>query len=241
MCDNIGRKRVSRMLTPSTFIETTVETCGVRLAALWGEPSARSAHPVGVVVFAHGSGSSRLSERNHKVARRLHERGLATVLFDLLTEDEAADRRRVFDIELLTERLVGAVRWCWRDARAARLPVGVFGASTGGGAAIAAAARERMIRAVVSRGGRVDLAGGEIGRVRAPTLLIVGEHDEQILQWNREALGRLRPGLGPERARLEIVSGATHLFEEAGALERVGDLAAGWFERTLAEEAHCVP
>ncbi|MEZ6317130.1 MAG: alpha/beta family hydrolase [Phycisphaerales bacterium] len=229
------------MLTPSTFIETTVETCGVRLPALWGEPAAHFASPTGVVVFAHGSGSGRLSARNHKVARRLHERGFATVLFDLLTEEEGADRHKVFDIPLLAERLVGAVRWCWRDARAARLPVGVFGASTGAGAALVAAARERTIHAVVSRGGRVDLAGDEIDRVRAPTLLIVGERDDQVLRWNQEAFKRLHAGAGPGRARLEIVPGATHLFEEPGALERVGDLAAGWFERTLAEEAHCVP
>lgn len=226
------------MLAPSTFIETTVETCGVRLDALWGEPACE---PAGVIVFAHGSGSSRLSARNRRVARRLHERGFATVLMDLLTDREAAARRRVFDVGLLAERVVGAVRWCWRDARAARLPVGVFGASTGAGAALIAATHERTIRSIVSRGGRVDLAGDELDRVRAPTLLIVGERDREVAALNEAAFARLRVGIGPERAGLEVVPGATHLFEEAGALERVAELAGGWFERTLCEEASCVP
>jgi len=176
----------------------------------------------GLVIFAHGSGSSRLSPRNRQVAQRLADAGLATLLFDLLTADEAVDRANVFDIDLLAGRLVEAIDW----ARARfTLPIGLFGASTGAAAALTAAAlRPDAVAAVVSRGGRPDLAGPVLAEVTAPTLLIVGGNDEPVIglnQWARDRLG------GP--SRLEIVGGATHLFGEPGALEAVSDLARDWF------------
>jgi putative phosphoribosyl transferase len=177
-----------------------------------------------VVVFAHGSGSSRRSPRNVQVAEHLHGAKLGTLLFDLLTDPEAEDRARVFDIELLAHRLEGAVRWVWRWPGLGHRPVGVFGASTGAAAALVVASRVREIAAVVSRGGRPDLAGEALERVTAPTLLIVGGQDHEVLELNRAAQRRLRGD-----AKLEIVPGATHLFEEEGALERVAELAAEWF------------
>jgi len=187
----------------------------------------------GLVLFAHGSGSSRHSPRNRFVARALQAGGLATLLFDLLTaEEEAVDQRTLalrFDIGLLAERLVGATDWLREQATTRALPVGYFGASTGGGAALVAAAeRPEVVGAVVSRGGRPDLAGAALARVRAPTLLIVGGADEQVIALNAAALERLRC-----EKRLEIVPGATHLFEEPGALEAVARLARAWFERHL--------
>jgi len=176
-----------------------------------------------VVVFAHGTGSSRFSARNVAVAEAFHGDGLATLLFDLLTEEEAADRRNVFDIELLSGRLVAAVETVRERSDVGELPISLFGASTGGGAAIAAAAADGRIACVVSRGGRPDLAGRAIETVRAPTLLIVGERDHEVLRLNRETIGRI-----PAEARLEIVPGATHLFEEPGALEQVAVRASGW-------------
>ena len=183
----------------------------------------------GVVLFAHGSGSSRFSPRNRAVARALQRVGLATLLLDLLTpKEDAADQRTAeyrFDIPRLGERLAGAVDWLAADARTAGLPVGCFGASTGAAAALVAAARRPgAVRAVVSRGGRPDLAAEVLAEVRAPTLLIVGERDPAVLELNQEVL----PRLGGE-ARLEVVPGATHLFEEPGALGRVAELAARWF------------
>ena len=179
----------------------------------------------GVVVFAHGSGSSRLSPRNLAVARVLGERGLGTLLFDLLTPDEADDRANVFDIELLAERLSAAAAWLGEREDAGGLRQGLFGASTGAAAALVAAALPgNSIAAVVSRGGRPDLAGQALEAVTAPTLLIVGGHDEAVLELNREAQAHLRC-----LSRLEVVPGATHLFEERGALERVAELAADWF------------
>ncbi len=189
---------------------------------------------VGAVLFAHGSGSSRLSPRNRFVAERLQQRHLATLLLDLLTPDEEAideyTRELRFDISLLAERLIGCADWLAADERTARLPLGTFGASTGAAAAlICAAERPALVRAVVSRGGRPDLAGEEaLGRVQAPTLLIVGEHDEVVLDLNRQAQAHLR-----STTELQIVPGATHLFEEAGTLEVVAELAGGWFERWL--------
>ncbi|GBC86254.1 Putative phosphoribosyl transferase [bacterium HR12] len=186
---------------------------------------------VGMVVFAHGSGSSRLSPRNRQVAERLHEAGLGTLLFDLLTPEEAEDRRKVFDIELLADRLEGAHRWLRRWPQVGALPIGFFGASTGAAAALVAAARlGAEVAAVVSRGGRPDLAGEALPRVTAPTLLIVGGDDVEVLALNRDAERRMRC----ER-RLEVIPGASHLFEEPGALERVADLAAEWFARYLTE------
>lgn len=183
----------------------------------------------GLIVFAHGSGSSRASPRNRRVAESLQSRGLATLLFDLLREDEAQDRRRVFDIALLADRLLQAMTWLRSQAEVAALPIGLFGASTGAAAALVAAAeRPQQVGAVVSRGGRPDLAGAALAQVRAPTLLIVGAHDTEVLALHREAMREMVC-----EKRLEIVPRATHLFEEAGAMERVSALAGDWFVSKL--------
>jgi len=183
----------------------------------------------GVVLFAHGSGSSSRSPRNRHVAGALNEAGLGTLLFDLLTPDEEADRANVFDIELLAGRLLKAGDLVSREPEAAGLPLGYFGASTGAAAALWAAAEPGAeVDAVVSRGGRPDLAGPRLPGVRAATLLIVGGHDEQVLELNRAASERLRC-----ENRLEVVPGATHLFEEPGALESVAALARDWFTTHL--------
>ncbi|GAA4354543.1 hypothetical protein GCM10023165_45840 [Variovorax defluvii] len=183
-----------------------------------------SDRPRGIVVFAHGSGSSRHSRRNRHVAMALQRGGLGTLLFDLLTPQEADDRANVFDILLLAQRVHDALDAL--DALPqARQPIGLFGASTGAAAALVAAARRPdRVQAVVSRGGRPDLAGEALDGVAAPTLLIVGGADTEVLAVNRMAMGRLRC-----QARLEIVPRATHLFEEAGTLEAVAGLARGWF------------
>jgi putative phosphoribosyl transferase len=186
----------------------------------------------GIVLFVHGSGSSRLSPRNQQVAAGLHDAGFATLLLDLLTEQEEFVDNRTrelrFDIDLLGDRLTGAVDWLGTDSRTTTLPVGAFGASTGAAAAlIAAAARPDRVGAVVSRGGRPDLAGDRLSVVRAPTLLVVGSADPQVLRLNEQASRVL------SRCEIAVVSGATHLFEERGALEQVTDLAAGWFRRHL--------
>lgn len=184
----------------------------------------------GVVLFAHGSGSGRFSPRNRFVAQTLQQRGLGTLLLDLLEETEADDRRKVFDIDLLADRLLGAAVWLRRQPAAARLPLGYFGASTGAGAALQAAARQPdAVAAVVSRGGRPDLAAPHLARVAAPTLLIVGSHDEPVIEMNREALAMLTC---PKQ--LIIVPGASHLFEEPGTLEQVAHHAGDWFVRHLA-------
>jgi len=182
--------------------------------------------PKGLVLFAHGSGSSRLSVRNNRVAAELRSAGIGTLLFDLLTDPESASRANVFDIPLLAERLAGATDWA--RAEVPGLPVGYFGASTGAAAALVAAAARGDIGAVVSRGGRPDLAGDALPRVTAPTLLIVGGHDDQVLQLNRLALAQLTC----ER-RLDVVPGATHLFEEPGTLDQVSALAREWFKAHL--------
>lgn len=178
----------------------------------------------GLVLFAHGSGSSRASPRNRMVAGVLQAAGLATLLMDLLTPAEAADRANVFDIELLADRLLEALAWVAAEPRTAALPVGLFGASTGAAAALVAAARASAVRAVVSRGGRPDLAGPALPAVRAPVLLIVGGEDHPVMELNEAAARRLG---GPHR--LVVVPGATHLFEEPGALETVAGLARDWF------------
>jgi putative phosphoribosyl transferase len=178
----------------------------------------------GLVVFAHGSGSSRKSPRNRIVAGVLQEAGLATLLFDLLTPLEALDRRNVFDIDLLARRLLEAIGWAQEEPRVRDVPLGLFGASTGAAAALVAAAAEPAVRAVVSRGGRPDLAGPALTRVGAPTLLIVGGRDHPVVELNEAAARELRC---PHR--LAIVPGATHLFEEPGALEQVAALARDWF------------
>jgi putative phosphoribosyl transferase len=186
-----------------------------------------------IVLFAHGSGSSRHSPRNRYVARLLNEAKLSTLLIDLLTlDEEVIDARTAqlrFDIGLLAERLVAATDWLTQFPDTRQLRIGYFGASTGAAAALAAAAlRTDVVGAVVSRGGRPDLAGAALMRVQAPTLLIVGENDGQVIQLNREALAQLRC-----EKQLMIVPGATHLFEEPGALDVVALLASNWFERHL--------
>jgi dienelactone hydrolase len=188
---------------------------------------------VGVVLFAHGSGSSRFSPRNRFVAEMLQSRGCATLLIDLLTQrEESIDERTAefrFNIPLLATRLVGTIDWLAGHPMTSRLPIGIFGASTGGGAALVAAARRpARVRAVVSRGGRPDLAGDALPGVTAPTLLIVGSYDTEVIRLNREAMARMRTTVV-----LELVPGATHLFEEPGALDQVADLAGGWFLRWL--------
>ncbi|HEY2210192.1 MAG TPA: dienelactone hydrolase family protein [Bradyrhizobium sp.] len=190
-----------------------------------------------VVLFAHGSGSSRHSPRNRYVARVLNEAKLATLLIDLLTlDEEVIDARTAqlrFDIELLAERLVGATDWLVQDPDTKELRIGYFGASTGAAAAlVAAAVRSDLVGAVVSRGGRPDLAGAALMHVRAPTLLIVGGNDTQVIKLNREALAQLRC-----EKQLMIVPGATHLFEERGALDEVARLARDWFRRHLVPAA----
>jgi dienelactone hydrolase len=189
--------------------------------------------PHGVVLFAHGSGSSRFSSRNRFVAEQLQDAGLATLLMDLLTPpEERIDEQTAhlrFDINLLADRLAAAAELLSLDPRTMNLPLGLFGASTGGGAALVAAARRPdLVHAVVSRGGRPDLAGAALPHVKAPTLLIVGGRDEPVIAMNEDALRQLR-----SEAHLEIVPGATHLFEEPGALEKVARLARNFFNRHL--------
>lgn len=218
-------ERMTYVSSPVTEREVTIP------AARHGLPGtlALPAQPAGIVLFAHGSGSSRMSPRNQAVARQLRAAGLGTLLFDLLTEEEAAVRTRVFDIALLTRRLRTATEWLIMQPEARGQLLGYFGASTGAAAALKAAADAGLpVAAVVSRGGRPDLAGDDLPRVAAPTLLIVGSCDEAVLALNRQAFARLRC---PKR--LVVVAGATHLFEEAGTLEEAGRWAAEWFERHL--------
>jgi len=183
----------------------------------------------GVVAFAHGSGSGRFSPRNQFVARVLQEAGLATLLMDLLDEEEAEDRQRVFDISLLAQRLQSAAEWLSGQDATMHLPLGYFGASTGAGAALVAAARDpQRVKAVVSRGGRPDLARDFLLSVQAPTLLIVGGNDDVVIELNEQALRKLQCP-----TQLTIVPGATHLFEEPGTLEEVTRWAKEWFLRYL--------
>jgi putative phosphoribosyl transferase len=188
------------------------------------------APPTGLVLFAHGSGSSRHSPRNTYVASVLHESWLGTLLFDLLTEQEATERVNVFDVGLLAERLLAAVRHVGSLEHTRHLPLGLFGASTGAAAALVAAAVEPRVAAVVSRGGRPDLAGRRLRAVRAPTLLVVGAADTDVLALNNLALRELQC-----EKHLEVVAGATHLFEEPGTLDEAARLAAEWFARHLHE------
>lgn len=202
-----------------------VEVLPRRLPGLLAVPGAAK----GIVIFAHGSGSSRLSPRNMRVAHALNVAGLATLLFDLLLPEEAEDRRNVFDIALLASRLEETLDWIGIEETIAGLSIGLFGASTGAGAALLAAARRPdQVSAVVSRGGRPDLAAGALALVKAPTLLIVGGLDAVVIDLNERAMAELKC----ER-RLEIVPGATHLFEEPGTLDAVISLAAAWFVRFL--------
>ncbi|MFO7757260.1 MAG: alpha/beta fold hydrolase [Roseovarius sp.] len=183
----------------------------------------------GLVVFVHGAGSSHLSTRNNHVAEELAKRGFATLLFDLLTETEANDRANVFDIKLLSRRTLDAIGWIRGRADISALPLGLFGSSTGAAAALVAAAEQpEEVSAVVSRGGRPDLADAELSRVKAPVLLIVGGADHQVLELNRAAAAHLSC---PKS--LKIVPAATHLFEEPGALDQVVELTGDWFETHL--------
>jgi putative phosphoribosyl transferase len=210
-------------------IEVTIKAAGVELPGNLVVP----ARAIGVVVFAHGSGSGRFSPRNQQVAAALNTAGLGTLLFDLLTPDEAQDRANVFDIELLAGRVVTAIRWLRAAREAATLPLGLFGASTGAAAALWAATEPGVdVAAIVSRGGRPDLAAPRLSAVTAPTLLIVGSRDEAVVGMNREAQQALEC-----ETELSLVEGATHLFEEPGALEAVAARAAGWFVRHLREAA----
>jgi putative phosphoribosyl transferase len=208
----------------------TIDAGGVRLAGDLTVPA--DAH--GLVVFAHGSGSSRHSARNRFVADELQEAHLGTLLMDLLTSDEeqidAHTRHLRFDIGLLARRLIGTIRWLDADDQTRELPIGLFGASTGAAAALVAAAHEPgNVGAVVSRGGRPDLADVALPQVHSPTLLIVGSRDEVVIDLNEEAMRQM----GAAEVQLEIVPGATHLFEEPGSLEQVARLAREWFARYL--------
>ena len=193
----------------------------------------RAGDESGLVIFAHGSGSSRFSTRNRAVAEFLEQQGMSTLLLDLLTRDEErVDARTAqyrFDIDLLAERVIDAIDWTAHADELPSLPIGLFGASTGAAAALMASAeRPKQVHAVVSRGGRPDLAGLALSRVQAPTLLVVGGDDAPVIEMNRDAMGQMTADVV-----LEIVPGASHLFEEPGTLERVMDLAAGWFNRFL--------
>jgi dienelactone hydrolase len=222
---------VAHQATTTERRAVAIAADGVRLAGDLTVP----ADARGIVVFAHGSGSGRFSPRNRAVADALVRSGLATLLMDLLTHDEEVvdlrTRHLRFDIGLLARRVVATIDWLASEPNVKDLPVGCFGASTGAAAAlIAAAERPEKVGAVVSRGGRPDLAGEALRRVRAPTLLIVGGNDPDVLRLNQQALALLAG-----KARLEIVPGATHLFEEPGALERVAVLARDWFLQHLGQ------
>ena len=212
-----------------THREVSIGAGGATLAATWSFPS----NPIGTVLFAHGSGSSRHSMRNQFVARTLQEAGLATLLLDLLTPDEEEYDRRTdmlrFDIGFLAQRLESAMQWCVTSDESNHTAIGLFGASTGAAAAIVAAAdHPDQARAVVSRGGRVDMAGSSLPQIQAPTLLIVGGRDSQVLELNLAAAKTLHC-----EHDTVVIAGASHLFEEPGALERVADLARAWFVKHL--------
>lgn len=209
---------------PATEQPVSIEAGTVTLEGILGEVN----DPIGIVVFAHGSGSGRKSPRNHYVARQLQRAGMATLLIDLLTAREDEQYRMRFDINLLQPRLAAACAWVREREGYAGLPIGLFGASTGAAVALrVAAARPDQIAALVSRGGRPDLAGVPVLElVRAPTLLIVGGNDTQVIDLNEAALAEM-----PGEARIDIVPGASHLFEESGALETVAALAVAWFAR----------
>jgi dienelactone hydrolase len=223
---------------PSTFSKATERLVHVAAGSVTLEGNLVLPQEVcGIVLFAHGSGSSRHSPRNRAVAQALQKAGLGTLLIDLLTVEEEAEDATTghlrFDIGFLAERLIGATDWLTSLAETAHLPIGYFGASTGGGAALAAAAeRSARVGAVVSRGGRPDLAGPALPHVRAATLLIVGGRDEPVIEMNQWALARL----GTPQKQMVLVPDATHLFPEPGALEEVARLATDWFLRYLPAE-----
>jgi putative phosphoribosyl transferase len=206
---------------PAEHTSSDILIPGLGLAGMVQMPP----QPKGLVVFAHGSGSSRFSPRNVAVAVALNKAGFGTLLLDLLTEEEEGDRRNVFDISLLADRLIAAVHWIDRNPELSTMPLGLFGASTGAAAALLAAARlGTRVRAVVSRGGRPDLAGSALSSVHSPTLLIVGGDDDEVVELNERALTELKA-----QKALRIVPGATHLFPEPGALEAVSQYATEWF------------
>lgn len=209
--------------------EVLIDAGGVRLGGALALPEGAS----GVVAFAHGSGSSRHSSRNQAVAAHLRTRNLGTLLFDLLTPDEAEDRENVFNVWLLAERLTAATRFLRTATPSAGLPVAYFGASTGAAAALMAAGEDHRIAAVVSRGGRPDLARELLSEVSAPTLLIVGGADAGVIELNQRAFALLRC-----EKRIEIVPGATHLFEEPGRMRIVSELAAEWFAAHIHSAMH---
>jgi len=222
--------RVGDDLDGISVSEVEVESLSISLPGILTLPRE---NPRAVVVFAHGSGSSRLSLRNAYVATVLHGSGFGTLLFDLLTEQEDAVYDNRFDIDLLAERLTAATQWLHEREGLVDLPVGYFGASTGAAAALQASVRRPDVRAVVSRGGRPDLAWDYLDRVEAPTLLVVGGRDDRaVLGFNERALARLNTG-GRKNNELVIVPGATHLFEEPGTLEEVARIATKWFLRFL--------
>ena len=215
-------------MTPRHEQNIQVVQDGLTLEGVLGLPP----NPSGVIVFAHGSGSGRLSPRNNFVAHHLQQNGLATLLLDLLTPDEANDRHKVFDIDLLADRLLLTKSWLEETASTKHLGIGYFGASTGAGAALQAAARNPVkIQAVVSRGGRPDLAEPYLPSVTTPTLLIVGGWDEPVIEMNRSAYELLTC-----EKKLIIVPGATHLFEEPGTLKQVAEHACKWFLQYLHRE-----
>jgi putative phosphoribosyl transferase len=218
-----GRGGLTMMSMENRIVSVTLPPHGGE--GLLGLPATA---PRGIVVFAHGSGSSRFSPRNANVAHALQQAGFATLLFDLLSNEEAQDRANVFDIALLADRLGQAATWVRNMAAGQPLPLGFFGASTGAAAALVAAAGRNDVHAVVSRGGRPDLAGEALTRVTAATLLIVGGNDPAVLSLNEAAYQRLQC-----LRRLELVPGATHLFEEPGTLEVVVGLARAWFQRHM--------
>jgi pimeloyl-ACP methyl ester carboxylesterase len=215
-------------MTPkhARLIDVIIPAGRMRLEGTLGIPDDAD----GLVLFAHGSGSSRLSPRNTRVAAALREAGIGTLLFDLLTPEEASERSNVFDIQLLARRLHAAAEWSRGQKESVDLGIGYFGASTGAAAALIAAARDPDIRAIVSRGGRPDLAARVLPEVRAPTLLIVGGDDVPVIGMNEQAFELLRC----EKV-LQIVPGASHLFEEPGTLEEVVRLATAWFQRHLSK------
>jgi putative phosphoribosyl transferase len=227
--DDIDRDCRSAARQMTSVAEVAIDVGSVELLGDLSVPSSAEA----IVLFAHGSGSSRRSPRNRAVAGALHEGGLGTLLFDLMNEaEEAIDARTAelrFDISMLADRLIGATHWVMESDDLRELRIGYFGASTGAAAALVAAAREHRVGAIVSRGGRPDLAGTALARVTCPTLLIVGGADAPVIGMNEEALKQLRC-----EKRMDIVPGVSHLFEEPGTLERVSELASDWFADKLA-------
>ncbi len=189
--------------------------------------------PQGIILFSHGSGSSRLSPRNNYVAHVLHRAHFATLLVDLLTEGEEKNRKNVFDLNLLSDRLLLVQKWVFENIQIANLKMGLFGASTGAGAALIAAAKEpHNIHAIVSRGGRPDLAGDHLSQVQAPTLLLVGSLDQEVINLNRKAMKEMKC-----EKELQVIAGASHLFEEPGKLEKVAQRATMWFHQHLQQQS----